>query len=117
MDDLEFMGKVISGAMYLFVGVAVFMIVVGIPMSLLSNVGTTQVDGYVVRVSQESFPWEATTVKFTLEHPTSIVDATYYSRTYGGHHGFELGTRYRITAYREWCWYYPKIVEVEVLES
>ena len=92
-------------------------VIVLVVLAPFSNTGITQIDGYIVRTSQQSFPWEATTIKFTIEHPTSIVDAEYYSRTYGGHHEFELGTRYRITAYREWCWWYPKIVEVEILES
>lgn len=79
------------------------------------NVGKTQVIGYVVNVRQASWPWPHTTVTFTIEHPTSIVDASYFYRSYYGYHEFDLHQRYRITADRDWFEWYPRIVEVEIV--
>lgn len=92
-------------------------LVIGIPiLSVSKNLGKTQVVGYVVNVEQATFIWPHTTVTFTIEHPTSIVDAHYFERTYAGYQEFELHQRYRITADKILFEWYPRIVGVELLE-
>jgi len=116
MDVIDTCVKILVVCAVILITILCIGAVIAIVMVPFSYVGTTQIDGYVVRTSQYSFPWKTTTVKFTIEHPTSVVDAEYFSVTYGGHHEFDFGTRYRITAYREWGWWYPKITEVEIIE-
>ena len=84
---------------------------------LMNGTGKTQITGYVVNVEQTSWPWERTKVTFTYEHPTSFVDAVYFTKVYGGHHEFELHERYTITAWRPWYWAYPKIHEARCLQG
>jgi len=88
-----------------------------LPVLLIGrNVGKTQVVGYVVNVEQSSWPWPCTEVTFTIEHPTSIVDANYFSRTYYYYHEFELHQRYRITAEKGWFEWYPRIIKETVID-
>lgn len=88
-----------------------------LPVAIIGrNVGKTQVVGYVVNVEQASWPYSHTKVTFTIEHPTSIVDAHYFSRTYYYYHEFELHQRYRITAKKGWFEWYPRITEKMVID-
>ncbi len=92
-------------------------LVIGMPVIMIGrNVGKTQVIGYVVNIEQASWPWSCTEVTFTIEHPTSIVDAHYFSRTYYGYHEFELHQRVRITAEKGWFEWYPRITNKEAKE-
>ena len=112
MDTMKFMNYTIYGVIIFMFGSILFMIVGG----SLSNVGRTQAVGYVVNVKQATFPFPHTRVTFTIEHPTSIVEATYFSRTYYGYHEFNLHERTRVTAERNVFEYFPRIIEVEMLE-
>ncbi len=112
MDELD----IIIKSMYTML-IFMFLVVFSLPFwGVTRNLGQTQVVGYVVNVEQASFPWEHTKVTFTIEHPTSIVDADYFTRTYYGHHTFELHQRYRITADKVLFEWYPRITEVEQFE-
>jgi len=98
MDTLDLADWVVKA---LIIGTIMFCFLVPI-IEIGKTVGETQVVGYVVNVEQASWPWPNTHVTFTIEHPTSIVDAHYFDRTYAGHHEFALHQRYRITANRDW---------------
>ena len=112
MDTIELMNKFLGGMC-----VIMLLMICSLPMwGLATNLGKTQVVGYVVNVEQASFPYPHTAVQFTIEHPTSITEVSYFMRTYYGYHEYELHQRIRITADKHLFEWYPRIIEVEVLE-
>ena len=112
MNDLmeHFMWIVVAA----MVAILIILVMIMPVMMVGKNIGKTQVIGYVVNVEQASWPWSCTMVTFTIEHPTSIVDAHYFSRTYSGYHEFELHQRVCITAEKGWFEWYPRITEIVI---
>ena len=91
-------------------------LVLAIAFAMAKGVGTTQMSGYVVMQEQTQYPWKTTKITYTLIHPTSIVEVTYYYQTYDGWYDFELGRQYKITAYRDVIQFYPIIVEMNIID-
>lgn len=113
MDSTDLLGYIALASVTVLV-----IILLMLPVLVIGgNVGKTQVVGYVVNVEQASWPWPCTEVTFTFEHPTSVVDAHYFDRTYYGYHEFELHQRICITAEKGWFEWYPRIIEMEAEKS
>ena len=109
-DDL-----VLRGLQIIVLGVIAFVIFIMPIVGIFDGTGQSQIRGYVMNVEQQSWPWPHTKVTFTMEHPTSITNAEYYTATFYGFHDFKLHKYYQITSYRPWYHFFGNIINVEVL--